>query len=76
MGTDSPKSGATVRTRLSDDEVRRLKEYAQRMGLTGISTALRSLAFENLALKEQVMLEEFHRKKAADEAVKRQLGGQ
>ena len=76
MGTESPKSGATVRTRLSEDEVQRLKAYAKRMGLTGVSTALRSLAFENLALKETTFLEEFQRKKAAEEAVKRQLGGQ
>lgn len=76
MGTESPKSAATVRTRLSEDEMRRLREYAARMGLPGVSTALRSLAFENLAIKEAQVIDEHQRKKAADEAVRRQLGGQ
>ena len=76
MANEQSRTAKTVRTRLSEDEVRRLREYAERMGLPGISTALRSLAFENLAIKEANVVDEFQRKKAAEEAVRRQLGGQ
>ena len=75
MANDGPKTATTVRTRLNAEEMRRLKAYADRMGLPGISTALRSLAFENLSLKEASAATEMQRKKTAEEAVRRQLGG-
>ena len=75
MANEATKTATTVRTRLSADEKRRLKDYADRMGLPGLSTALRSLAFENLALKEAQHANEAMRRKAADDAVRRQLGG-
>jgi len=75
MANEATKTATTVRTRLSAEEQRRLKAYADRMGLPGLSTALRSLAFENLTLKEAQQVDEHKRRKAAEEAVRRQLGG-
>tara|TARA_B100001123_G_scaffold76528_1_gene86472 strand:- start:191 stop:424 length:234 start_codon:yes stop_codon:yes gene_type:complete len=75
MGTDEGAKSRIVRTRLGPEEERRLRAYADRVGIKGLSTALRALAFENLALKETTVADEFRRKKAAEDAVKRQLQG-
>jgi hypothetical protein len=75
MGSDEGTKSRIVRTRLGPEEERRLRVYADRVGIKGLSTALRSLAFENLSLKETTVVDELKRKKAAEDAVKRQLGG-
>ena len=67
--------GKTVKVRLSSEQVARLEQYATRTGFNGLSTVLRALAFENLALKESQHAEELQRKSAADQLLRQQLGG-
>ena len=67
--------GKTVKVRLSAEQVARLEQYATRTGFNGLSTVLRALAFENLALKESQHAEELQRKSAADQLLRQQLGG-
>ena len=67
--------GKTVKVRLSAEQVARLEQYAERTGFNGLSTVLRALAFENLALKETQHADEMQRKSAADQLLRQQLGG-
>jgi hypothetical protein len=67
--------GKTVKVRLSPEQVKRLEQHANRIGFNGLSTVLRALAFENLALREAQFAEEVHRKREASALLKRQLGG-
>ena len=67
--------GKTVKVRLSAEQVARLEQYAERTGFNGLSTVLRALAFENLALKESQHADEMQRKSAADQLLRQQLGG-
>lgn len=67
--------GKTVKVRLSAEQVARLEQYAERTGFNGLSTVLRALAFENLALKETQFADEMQRKNAADQLLRQQLGG-
>jgi hypothetical protein len=75
MADDLSEGGTTVRTRLDSDEIRRLQAFAERIGVKGLSTALRAAAFQTITADESAHQEELVRKKVAADALKRQLGG-
>lgn len=67
--------GKTIKVRLNAEQLARLQTYADRLAFTGLSSVLRALAFENLALKEDDMEVELRRKQAAADSFRRQMGG-
>jgi len=75
LGMAKSTEGKTVKVRLSPEQVERLAQHANRSGFNGLSTVLRALAFENLALKERIFAEDVQRKRAANALLQRQLGG-
>ena len=72
---DAPsRRNEVIRVRFTKEERDRLKQYADEIGLGGISSGVRVLALELLALKERQMAAERQRRTASEEALRRQLG--